>query len=212
MKELDLLKKDWNTTNNQFTTISSDEISAMLHKKSSTIIKKIFYISVAELLFWLAVSVLPPLFSNDIKDKMDIVESQNALFFKGLTIFSFVIIIVFVYLLYKAYQNISNTDSVKVLMENIIKTRKIIKYYVLYNLIGLFISIVLGMYFSFQENPELIEKISELSTRQAMVVFSIIAIIIILFILLIWFFYKILYGFLIQKLMFNYNELKKLEL
>ena len=212
MKELDLLKKDWNATNNQFTQISISEIGSMLHKKSSSIVKKIFYISIAELLFWLAVSVLPPLFSTTVKDKMDAVEDGNILFFKSLTILSFLVIFIFVYLLYKAYKTISNTDSVKVLMENIIKTRKIIKYYVIYNLVGLFISIILGMVFSFNQNPELLSKIDSLSNTQIIVMFGVIAMIIIGFLLLIWFFYKVLYGFLIQKLNVNYKELKKIEL
>jgi len=212
MKELDLLKKDWNTTNNQFTSISVNEIGDMLHKKSSSIVKKLFYISIAELLFWLAISVLPPLFSASIKDQMDAVEDDNTLFFKSLTLFSFAIIFIFIYLLFKAYKTISNTDSVKVLMENIIKTRKIIKYYVIYNLVGIFVSIVLGMFFSMNENPELLDKIDSLSNTQVLVVFGIITIIIIGFLILIWFFYKVLYGFLIHKLTQNYNELKKLEL
>ncbi len=212
MKELDLLKKDWNATNKQFKTISANEIGSMLHKKSSSIIKKIFYISISELLFWLAVSVLPPLFSASIKDKMDTVEDGNTLFFKGLTFFSFTVIFVFVYLLFKAYKTISNTDSVKILMENIIKTRKVIQYYVIYNLAGIFISTLLGLYYSFQEDPVLFEKMNHLSSSQLFVVLGIIALVIFGFLLLIWFFYKVLYGFLIHKLTQNYKELKKLEL
>ncbi len=210
MKELDLLKKDWNKTNNNYTTVSATEISEMLQKKSSSIVKKLFYISVVELLFWLAISMIPSIFSSSMKERMDTIESSNTLFFNVLTVFTFGVSILFVYLLYKAYQKIANTNSIKILMQNIINTRKIIKYYVLYNLTGIFISIMLGLIFSFNEDPELLEKITQLNNSQLLITFGIILITIIGFLLLIWFFYKILYGFLIHKLNINYNELKKI--
>ena len=211
MKELDLLKKDWNKDKNQFKRISANELGGMLHQKSSSIVKKLFYISVIELIFWLVITVLPPLFSDSIKNKMDVVENDNEFFFTAITYISFTVIFIFVYLLYKAYKTISNTDSIKVLMENIIKTRKIIKYYVLYNLIGIFVSSILGVIFSINLDPELSNQISKLSTSQISVVFIIGSIIIFGFLLLIWFFYKLLYGFLIEKLNKNFKELKKLD-
>ena len=49
MDELELLKKDWNKTDNTKHVLSSKEIYPMLLKKSSSIVKTLFYISVAEL-------------------------------------------------------------------------------------------------------------------------------------------------------------------
>ena len=39
MKELDLLKKDWQKSDNSFEQVSEIEIYKMIHKKSSSIVK-----------------------------------------------------------------------------------------------------------------------------------------------------------------------------
>ena len=51
MDELDLLKKDWNKETKD-SRLTAKEIYPMLLKKSSSIVKTLFYISVAELVFW----------------------------------------------------------------------------------------------------------------------------------------------------------------
>ena len=48
MKELDLLKKDWQK-NDAFEQVSEVDIYKMLHKKSSSIVKWIFIISILDL-------------------------------------------------------------------------------------------------------------------------------------------------------------------
>ena len=211
MKELDLLKKDWNKDKNQFKQISINDLGSMLQKKSSSIVKKLFYISVAELFFWLGVNALPQILSQTVKTKMDAVEHNNELFFNIITGINFAVILVFVYLLYKSYKTISNTDNIKILMQNIIKTRKVIKSYVLFNLASIFIGCILGILFSIKHDPELANQIHELSNSQISVVFIISIIIIFIGLLLIWVFYKLLYGFLIDKLNKNYIELNKLD-
>jgi hypothetical protein len=47
MDELDLLKKDWNSGSVEFKSYSDSDIYPMLHKKSSSIVKTLFYISIA---------------------------------------------------------------------------------------------------------------------------------------------------------------------
>ena len=47
MKELDLLKKDWQK-NNAFEQVSEVEIYKMLHQKSSSIVKWILIVSLLE--------------------------------------------------------------------------------------------------------------------------------------------------------------------
>ena len=44
MDELELLKKDWKKAETEFKHLSDTEIYPMLHKKSSSIIKTLFYI------------------------------------------------------------------------------------------------------------------------------------------------------------------------
>jgi hypothetical protein len=209
MDELDLLKKDWNnpTKDNK---ISVKEIYTMLQKKSSSIVKTLFYISIAELVFWILINILPVFLSPTFKAQLDTVYTNKTVF-ALLTIFSYAIIILFVYLLFKAHKAISVTDNAKKLMESIIKTRKIIKYYVLYNLIMAFMSMVFGLYYGISHNPEVADKIEHANGTQIIIIYAVFIGITAIFVLLIWLFYKLIYGLLLKRLNKNYKELKKLE-
>ena len=48
MDELELLKKDWQQKDEHLPRLSYDEIHTMIWKKSSSIVKWIFYISIIE--------------------------------------------------------------------------------------------------------------------------------------------------------------------
>ena len=209
MDELELLKKDWNKREDG-NKLSVADIYPMLRKKSSSIVKTLFYISVAELIFWILVNSIPYFTSDSYRRKLDEVYGNDILF-NGLTIFSYAVIILFIYLLYKSYKSISVTDSSKKLMESILRTRKIVKYYVLYNLIMAGVSLIIGFYFAFTHDPELADQIVHFSSKQY-ILFSIIVVVATgLFILIIWLFYKLIYGFLLKRLNKNYKELKRLE-
>jgi len=151
MDGLDLLKKDWDKESSK-KKLSVKDIYPMLHKKSSSIVKILFYISLAELVFWILVNSIPYFTSDSYNERLDLV-FQNDYILTGLTITSYAIILLFVYLLYKSYKSISITDSAKNLMESILKTRKIIKYYVLYNLIAAGLSLIIGFYYALHNTP-----------------------------------------------------------
>lgn len=210
MDELDLLKKDWNNQSTNHNKVSVKDIYAMLHKKSSSIVKMLFYISIAELVFWILVNTIPYLTSDSYKAKLDAVYT-NEYVFTGLTVFSYAIILIFSYLLYKAYKSISVTDNAKKLMESILKTRKIIKYYVLYNLIMAGLSLLIGFYFALHHDTEAIKLIDSLDKNGLIIFTAFVIFFTILFVLVIWGFYKLIYGFLLKRLNRNYKELKKLE-
>ncbi|GAB4162680.1 MAG: hypothetical protein Tsb0033_21920 [Winogradskyella sp.] len=209
MDELELLKKNWNKTSPEFKNYSDTDIYPMLHKKSSSIVKTLFYISVAELLFWLLISYLPYIFSDKMKARLE-TSYENPLF-TALTILGFVVIGVFVYLLYKSHKSISTTDSAKKLMESILRTRKVIKYYVLYNLVMIFISIPLSLYFEFNQNTEFHDEVAAFDSTQMTVLVVVTMIVTAVFLGIIWLFYRLLYGILLKRLNKNYDELKKLE-
>ncbi|WP_452598577.1 hypothetical protein [Pontimicrobium sp. MEBiC01747] len=208
MDELELLKKHWQKDVVDDKQLTSQQIYPMLLKKSSSIVKTLFYISIAELLFWLGLSFLP-LLSSSYQEKFEH-SSVNGPLMTALTIFTFIVISFFIFLLFKAHRNISVTDNAKKLMESIIKTRKIIKYYVLYNLIMVPISMVLALYYVTKQDTELAEKISHFTTPQLMVGLAIFIIFTIVFIVIIWLFYRLIYGILMKRLNRNYEELKKL--
>ncbi|WP_178988350.1 hypothetical protein [Winogradskyella schleiferi] len=209
MDELELLKKNWNKDTAEFKNYSDSDIYPMLHKKSSSIVKTLFYVSVAELGFWILMNFLPFVVSDKLKAQLE--EMSHSWIYMALNILSYAVIIVFVYLLWKAHKAISVTDNAKKLMESILKTRKVIKYYVIYNLSIALISIPVSLYFSINEHPEISEQLEAASSTQ-LVFMAFVAIgITALFLGLIWLFYKLIYGILIKRLNRNYQELKKLE-
>ncbi|MGB1209873.1 MAG: hypothetical protein ACPG41_00520 [Lacinutrix venerupis] len=209
MDELDLLKKHWQKDTGEEKRLSSKELYPMLWKKSSSIVKTLFYISIAELIFWIAITFLPKL-SASYRAKVEATHVNEGLLL-GLTILSFTVILIFIYLLYKSYKSISITDNAKKLMESIISTRKVIKYYVAYNLIMAFVSMVLGSYYATKTDPKLEEVITKLDTSGKITVALIMLVTTIVFVGLIWLFYKLIYGVLMKRLNRNYNELKKME-
>lgn len=210
MDELELLKKDWKKSEPQFEQVSVKEIYAMLHKKSSSIVKILFYISIAELIFWILLNAIPFFSSDAYKEQINMVYKNDTTFYIALSV-SYAIILLFIYLLYKAYKNISSTDSVRVLMQRILKTRKIIQYYVIYNLTVAFIGMIAGTYFGIVNDPQIQEQFNGFDQTQMIISIGVMVILILMFILLIWVFYRILYGILIRRLLKNYKELKKLE-
>ena len=210
MDELDLLKKDWNKKQPDGKTLSSKDIYPMLHKKSSSIVKILFYISVAELIFWILINSIPFVYSKNYKDKLEHIYQNDNLFI-GLTIFSYAVIILFIYLLYKSQKTISVTDSAKKLMESILRTRKIVKYYVLYNLVMAGVSLIIGFYYSFTHDPEAVSMLENLSNNRLLLLILVLIFVTSAFIVIIWLFYKLIYGLLLRRLNKNYKELKKLE-
>ncbi|MBD0825236.1 hypothetical protein [Aestuariibaculum marinum] len=210
MDELDLLKKDWNKPSER-NKLSAKDIYPMLQKKSSSIVKTLFYISIAELAFWIVINFIPYFASEGYKAKLDSVYT-NEYVFGTITTISYGIILLFIYLLYKAYRAISVTDSIKNLMRSIIKTRKIIKYYVLYNLVVAGVSLLIGFYYAFTHDPELTDKFAHFTTKQVVVTSMIVVVFTVVFILILWLFYRLIYGLLLKRLNKNYRELKKLEI
>ncbi|APY11693.1 hypothetical protein BWZ22_10790 [Seonamhaeicola sp. S2-3] len=208
MDGLDLLKKDWNKQEVS-SKLSAKDILPMLHKKSSSIVKLLFYISVAELFFWILVNSIPYFVSDTYKARLDTVYSDTLMV--GLTIFGYAVILLFIYLLYKSYKSISVTDNAKRLMKSIIRTRKIIKYYVLYNLIMVGISMIIGVYYSFHTDPNAIEFLENTGDKGMMILIAVTAVFTGILILVIWLFYRLIYGLLLKRLNKNYKELKKLE-
>lgn len=210
MDELELLKKDWNKQDTTFKKLSSEDIYPILQKKSSSIVKTLFYISIGELIFWILINTIPYFTSDNFRKRMDDIYT-NEYAFMTISIFSYGVILLFIYLLFKSHKAISVTDNARKLMESILKTRRVIKYYVLYNLVMAFISMVIGLYFAIIHDPKLTDTISHFNQKQMILSCIILIGVTALFVFIIWLFYKLLYGLLLKRLNRNYRELKKLE-
>lgn len=209
MEELDLLKKDWQK-NDAFEQVSEVEIYKMLHTKSSSIVKWIFIISILEILLWTSISVF---FNTDDYLKNTKYEELDV-YFEALTIFNYVVVLVFIYLFYKNYVSISTTVSTKRLMKDILKTRKTVQYYVWYNLGMVVLSLMIGFFMAFTYNPEVIVLMDKIGGNGKILAITIGVFIltITVFLGIFWLFYRLLYGILLRRLYANYKELKKIDL
>ncbi|MFV7234175.1 MULTISPECIES: hypothetical protein [Flavobacterium] len=210
MKELDLLKKDWQKNDNSFEQVSEIEIYKMIHKKSSSIVKWILVISILEVSIWTLISLA---FNTDDYFKK-LKHDELIQYFEVLTIFNYGVILVFIYLFYKNYILISTTASTKQLMKDILKTRKTVQYYVWYNLGMIVFSLIIGFVIAFSYNPDvsiLKDKIANDGKIMAITI-GILILTIAVFFGIFWLFYRLLYGILLKRLYANYKELKKIDL
>ncbi|MCL6462070.1 MAG: hypothetical protein I4O51_09400 [Flavobacterium micromati] len=210
MKELDLLKKDWQKSDNSFAQVSENDIYKMIHRKSSSIVKWILIFSILEVLLWTFLS----LFSNIDNYLKEINHIELILYFDIFNYVNYAIIIVFIYLFYKNYVVISTTTSTKKLMQDILKTRRTVQYYVWYNLGMVLLSCIIAFTIAFVYNPEmeLVKDKIAANNIAMLITIGFLLLTSILFIGLFWLFYKVVYGTLLRRLYANYKELKKIDL
>ncbi len=212
MKELDLLKKDWQKEGQPFKQVSEEQINTMIHRKSSSIVKRILIISVIEFLFWIGLTVL----FSDEKYQLKIEEYGMTTFILISNIVNYAVLVFFIYFFYVNYKRISTTDSTQKLMESILRTRKTVKYYIWYNLAIVALNIVLSLLMEFYHDEKIISMREAAENNGHLTLFMSICIgLSLLFIAAIfsafWLFYRLLYGILLKRLYNNYNELKKTE-
>jgi hypothetical protein len=211
MDQLDKLKKEWQNREQELPKLSYNSIYNMLLKKSSSIVKWIFIISIIELLFWIGLNLVIPEDNLKLINEMgigDIMHYSN--------IVHFIIFGVFIFLFYKNHQYIKVTDSTKMLMQNILKTRKTVRYFVYYN-VGMLASglIITDIYF-YSRSQKLYEimnfaskGIPEKGFATTFIISQIIVGILVVGLLIA--FYWLIYGILLKRLNNNYKELKKMD-
>ncbi len=212
MDELELLKKDWKKDDGNFRKLSYNEIYKMILKKSSSIVKWIFIISLFEFAFWSLIAFA----FKDSKSMKDFNNLNVDYIIIPLTVIGYVILAYFFYLFFRNYQRISATDNAKVLMENILKTRRSVKYYVAFNLVYLVIATAIGLFIQFDQNPEIVNMAHSAAADGNLFVFYsrfilITAVFLVGAIAILLFFYWLIYGILLKRLNRNYKELNKLE-
>ncbi len=211
MDNLDILKKEWKSGEHTLPKVSYNDIYKMLLKKSSSIVKWIFVISVAELLFWISIQLIIPEKNIEIMNNMGL---GNILFYSNIVHFS--VFAIFIFYFYKNFKSIQVTDTTKLLMKNILKTRKTVKYFVYYN-IGIFIlsSIAVDIYF-YSNSGQLYDimdfasqGMSQENFASIFIISQIVVGVVVLGLLIL--FYWLIYGLLLRRLNRNYKELKKME-
>ena len=214
MDELELLKKDWEQSTKNYPNLSKKEIYKLIYKRSSSIVKWIFIISILEFTLWTLLS-----FSFDgSSEAYEKIESYGYEFIiYPLVGISYMILFVFMFLFYKNYRNISVTENTKVLMERILKTRKTVKYYVIYNLTFMCLGIPLAVIMELSSNPEtqiLISDIKSEGENNIYIFYLIVAVVSLIATTVVTAlflgFYYLIYGLLLKRLKKNYKELKKI--
>jgi len=144
--------------------------------------------------------IVLPFFLKDNTIDMERMHMLN--FYNIANVLSYVIAVVFIYLFYKNFTEISVQDTSKKLMSDILKTRRIVKYYVGFQL---FLGGIVSLILIIKSKDE-----SLLNINQTMLwVIAVVGVIIVLFVM--WLFYMLIYGVLLNKLNTNYKELVKFE-
>jgi len=211
MDELEFLKKDWKRQEADLPKVSGDAIYKMIHKRSSSLMKWILYVSIFEFILWTAINLLT--INNKTWESL-----------RQIHLFEFEIISIllqygvlgfFIYLFYKYYKEVQTTDSTRHLMNRILKVRKTVNFYVAYNLIVFFITSIIVTFAMLKFDPKfesIMTTDPEGSLTLPLAFIGIITGALVVVLVLLWLFYKLLYGILLKRLKRNYKELTKLEL
>lgn len=202
--ELDNLKKVWKEQ--QTATFSRDEILKMLKQKSSSIAKWIFYISLGEFAFWI-------LFALALPDSKLNLSENSKLLIEVLNWTNYTVIVVFIIAFFLNFQKIKAEQNITQLLRNVFRTRKTVQYYIIYNLSMFAISIGPTLVWVIFNDYTILRLPKELKSDTAFWVGFVFGTLLLTAIILVilYFFYRLLYGFLLRRLQNNYQEIKELQ-
>lgn len=214
MDELELLKRDWKKKGEQMPKLGFDEIYRMIWKKSSSIVKWIFVISILEFLLPHLLYLLPSM-SKSLSVWRDLGLGN---FLVAMYVVQYSVVIYFIFQFYKRYKEISSLDNARQLLSNILKTRRTVKHYIIFCLSLAFMSFLVmaaGIYLI--DDPMTAmgynDTMGEVSPQELKLSVSILLIVMgVLVTAVMGGFYFLLYGILLRKLNKNYKELKQMEI
>lgn len=210
--DLTQYKKAWKSQPEEKNKVTALEIYKMTQSRSTSIVKWIFIIGLMEFAFFLGLNLFFSKLNYDqLYQELNLTQYINFSYY-----FNYFIIALFLIIFYRNYISVSTIDNTKTLMKKIIKVRKIVKFYVFYNI---FINILLLITFNIviSNTPGAIKALTfgydiVMEESQMMITYIVsqtIAIVVIL--LFLFLFYYLLYGILLKRLKKNYKELTKLE-
>lgn len=216
--DIDDLKKSWQeqTVTEVYET---SEIQAMLNKKSRNYVKYIFWISLAEFIFFAAIGIYT-IFSQEnnesflnmmkklgLKITSDI-EMNFGHLYLVLKAFSLFITAVFVFLFYRNYKKIKIECNLKNLIVQIIRFKKTVNAFILTNIILLILFTFVLTFFIIH-----MLKSQNIQLANSTVIGFYVGIIISLSfgILLVLVYYRIVYGIIMRRLGKSLEQLQKIE-
>ena len=195
-------KKVWKNQPEEKNKISAIKIYKMTKEKSNSIAKWIFIIGILEFVIMNSLYF----FFDDAsqKEMMDSFGMTNILIVSQIV--AYLILFYFLIMFYKNYREISVIENTKSLMTKILKTRKTVRNYVIFNLGYLvFLSVLISVGFLKTEFTHL-SSIESIKFSIGMIIITIILVVVF------WLFYQLLYGILLKKLKKNYTILSDLEM
>ena len=217
MKELDLLKKDWKKNSDSFVQISESDIYKMIHKKSSSIVKWIFIVSLIELGLGLVLGLILSFTKYDEKH-VELIKHLGVYgYYIAATVLLYAVIFYFIFKFYTMYRKIAVDDNTKKLISTILKTRKVVKQYIAFNLsFSAVFFIIFGGYLFYEGYLEGAAKNGvihpEMPLNIALISFVVLILATAVFTFAFWLIYKLIYGILLKRLQNNFEELKKIDL
>ncbi|TMM31457.1 hypothetical protein FDT66_05690 [Polaribacter aestuariivivens] len=201
MDLLENYKKAWDNQPEEVSKFSELEIYKLAHSRSSSIVKWIFIIGILE--FVILNSMYFFVDMDEAYAEYKKIGLENFIHYSQ--ILAYVIIFYFLGMFYLNYKKISTSDSTRVLMKKIIKTRKTVRNYVIFNLsyMALIMFIVMA--------AEINLKFEDLNTKQILLIVLLTLVLTLVILGGLWLFYQLLYGILLRKLNRNYKEIAKLD-
>lgn len=202
----DDLKNKWKNQSTQ--KIDNEEIKVATTKKSITIVKYIFWISIAEfILVFLSNFLLPSELNSSYYQNLNTNQFKTMKFWEGMIekvyYVNTLISIIFLILFYIKYKKITGTTSIAENIERIMNFRKIVKIFIFWNV---FLSIVyvfiIGNYLL---EPFYNAGILTKNLTTTIIIISSLSILIIGFSIL---YYQLIFGIFLKKLKRNLEELR----
>ncbi|WP_326984885.1 beta-carotene 15,15'-monooxygenase [Chryseobacterium sp. MYb264] len=216
--DLDSFKKTWQEQPVQ-QKYDNSEILQMLNRKSRNYVKYIFWISVAEFLFFSVLGIFyfyqgeePNSFLKILErlgvQKTADVENNFDHAYMGIKILSLLITAYFVLKFYQNYRKIKIEENLKGLITRIIKFKKTVNAFILISIVLLlvFTSIFTAFIFYALNTQNIQPDDSDLTIVIVGIIISTI-----LCVSLIWLYYRLVYGIIIRKLDKNLKQLKGID-
>ncbi|MDP5100045.1 MAG: hypothetical protein NWQ09_01855 [Nonlabens sp.] len=211
MDQLEQLKQQWTASDGSYPKYSAGQLTGFIAKRSSSIVKWLFYIALIEFGIFGLLTIL----MYDTESQQHSKEIAGELFYYGSFVLHYVVIMGFIYLFYKNYKNIDAEQPTRSLMKNILKTRRTMKWYIWYNLGYIMIFTVALSILMLLNDPSITKMTEELHVKN-MTTFNVAFVGIAVAIAAVmcgvfYLVYSLIYGILLRRLNKNYEELKKME-
>ncbi len=213
MDQLDILKAKWQSQSSDYPVYSKDQITNLLAKKSSSIVKWIFYVGIAE---FVLLNVINGFSFFEDEQYLRTVDMIGKPVYYGSMVLSYTVILYFIYKFWCNYRDIRADQPTRKLMKNILKTRRTMKWYIWFNLSYIVLFGLITAVMLLFNDPAFSEFINSEEFQNHQFKFIAGYIVFITFLLgaicaVVYGIYSLIYGILLRRLRRNYEELKKME-